>query len=183
MDLEEKEERMCNVWVRRRGLDQSPVRRSRGFFGMEVESMSPRAQVAAALSVLVPVTFGAAGVLLFVPQLFWLVFTFGWMIFPSLGLLVRGIAASPAELSGRGTQLPSADGKERELLDALRVHGELTPIRAAMETSLTVAEADRMLGELAEKGHLQVRARGGGLFYALWGQGGASGTESRVAVG
>ncbi len=37
-----------------------------------------------------------------------------------------------------------------------------------METSLTVAEADGMLKELAEGGHLEVRVRGGGLFYALW---------------
>jgi hypothetical protein len=37
-----------------------------------------------------------------------------------------------------------------------------------METSLTVAEADRMLKELAEGGHLDVRVRGGGLFYSLW---------------
>jgi hypothetical protein len=31
-----------------------------------------------------------------------------------------------------------------------------------------VAEADRMLEELAAGGHLEVRARSGGLFYALW---------------
>jgi hypothetical protein len=37
-----------------------------------------------------------------------------------------------------------------------------------METSLTVAEADEMLKELAEGGHLDVRVRGGGIFYALW---------------
>ncbi len=40
---------------------------------------------------------------------------------------------------------------------------------AAARTSLTVAEADRMLRELAENGHLEVRARGGAIFYALWG--------------
>jgi hypothetical protein len=33
---------------------------------------------------------------------------------------------------------------------------------------LTVAEADRRLRELAENGHLEVRARGGAIFYALW---------------
>jgi hypothetical protein len=37
-----------------------------------------------------------------------------------------------------------------------------------METSLSVTEADRMLKELAEGGHLDVRVRGGGLFYSLW---------------
>ena len=37
-----------------------------------------------------------------------------------------------------------------------------------METSLSVSEADTMLKELAEAGHLEVRVRGGGLFYAFW---------------
>ena len=50
----------------------------------------------------------------------------------------------------------------------MREHGELTPARAAKETSLTVAEADGMLKKLAEGGYLEVRVRGGGLFYALW---------------
>jgi hypothetical protein len=39
-----------------------------------------------------------------------------------------------------------------------------------METSLSVAEADRMLRELAEGGHLQVQVSGGGLSYSLWGR-------------
>jgi hypothetical protein len=33
---------------------------------------------------------------------------------------------------------------------------------------VTVAEADRTLRDLAENGHLEVRARGGAIFYALW---------------
>ncbi len=37
-----------------------------------------------------------------------------------------------------------------------------------METSLSVLEADVMLKELAEAGHLEVRVPGGGLFYAFW---------------
>ena len=36
-----------------------------------------------------------------------------------------------------------------------------------MDTSLTVTEADKMLRELVEGGHLEVRVRGGGLFYSL----------------
>ena len=51
---------------------------------------------------------------------------------------------------------------------ALREHGELTPARAAMDTSLMEAEADKMLEGLAEGGRLEVRVRGGGLLYALW---------------
>lgn len=41
-----------------------------------------------------------------------------------------------------------------------------------METSLTVGEAERMLGELAARGHPDVRVRNGGIFYALWEGGG-----------
>jgi predicted ArsR family transcriptional regulator len=61
-----------------------------------------------------------------------------------------------------------ASVKERELLQALQSKGELTPAQAAMETSLTVNEADEMLADLAAKGHLNVKVRGGGLFYGLW---------------
>jgi hypothetical protein len=144
--------------------DHSPDRRRDEFFGLDVNSMSPRAQVATGLAVLLPVAL--AGVLLVVfTHVWWLIFVFGWMIFPAFGLLVRGIAG----LSEGRTGLPSgASGAERELLEALREHGELTPAQAAMETSLSVAEADRMLKELAEGGHLDVRVRGGGLFYSLW---------------
>jgi len=63
--------------------------------------------------------------------------------------------------------LPSSGG-ERELLSALRENGgSITPAEAAMETSLTVKEADRMLSELASEGHLLVESREGSLFYAL----------------
>ena len=134
------------------------------FFGLDIDRMSPRAQVTTSLAVLVPVAVGLVLVLSLVPWLWWLIFVFGWMIFPAFGLLVRGIAG----LSEGKTELPSASGKERELLGALRDHGELTPAQAAMETSLTVQEADEMLQRLAEGGHLQVRVRGGGLFYSLW---------------
>ena len=134
------------------------------FFGLDIERMSPRAQVTASLAVLVPVAVGMVLVLSFASWLWWLIFVFGWMIFPAFGLLVRGVA----NLSEGKTELPSAGGKERELLGALRDHGELTPAQAAMETSLTVEEADGMLRRLAEGGHLQVRVRGGGLFYSLW---------------
>ena len=64
--------------------------------------------------------------------------------------------------------LGSPNDKERELLETFRGHGELNPALAAVETSLTVAEADKMLKELAEGGHLEVRVRGGGIFYSLW---------------
>ncbi|HEU4848223.1 MAG TPA: hypothetical protein VFT03_08495 [Rubrobacteraceae bacterium] len=63
--------------------------------------------------------------------------------------------------------LPESGG-ERALLSALRENGGgITPAEAAMETSLTVKEADRMLSQLASEGHLLVESREGSLFYAL----------------
>jgi hypothetical protein len=158
--------------VDRRPLQELGKRRGRhgdsdGFWtdiGVDVENMSPRAQVAAATTVLALMLAGVVLVFSQVPWLWWLIFVFGWMIFPALGLLVRGIAG----LSEWSAELPDTNGKERELLNALRKRGELTPAQAAMETSLTVAEADEMLKRLAGGGHLDVRVRGGGLFYALW---------------
>ena len=68
----------------------------------------------------------------------------------------------------RSRALPAAPDGERELLSAIRHHGgSITPAEAAMETSLTVREADRMLSELAGEGHLLVESRGGILFYRL----------------
>ncbi len=146
--------------VRPRGHGYDP----NDFFGLETEKMSPKAQVTAALAVILPVALSGVLLVAFATNFWWIFMTYFWVMFPAFGLLVRGIAG----LSEGGAEPPSANGKERELLVALREHGELTPARAAMETSLTVAEADGMLKELAEGGHLEVRVRGGGLFYALW---------------
>jgi hypothetical protein len=60
------------------------------------------------------------------------------------------------------------DRKEQELLEALEGRGEITAARAALETSLSIAEADKMLSRLAENGHVQVHAREGRLAYSLW---------------
>ncbi|MBD0358762.1 MAG: hypothetical protein ICV34_05870 [Rubrobacter sp.] len=148
----------------RRGGHHPERRNSDDFFGLDVEEMSPRAQVTTSLAVLIPVAIGGIIVLTQVPWLWWLIFVFGWMIFPAFGLLVRGIAG----LSDSPAKPAVANPRERELLEALQRSGELTPAQAAMETSLTVNEADEMLEDLAAKGHLDVRVRGGGLFYGLW---------------
>lgn len=58
--------------------------------------------------------------------------------------------------------------KEKELLEALKRRGELTVAGVALETTLTVEEADRMLSALAAKGHLEVRVEHGRLLYSLW---------------
>lgn len=75
--------------------------------------------------------------------------------------LPGGSAAAPA--AGN----PGGKGAERQLLEAIERYGEVTAARVALETSLTVFEADRMLGELAEKGHLEVSARDGKLLYSF----------------
>lgn len=236
------------------------------FFGIDVERMSPKAQVVTSLAVLIPVVVGL-GLVIALSRgfLWWLVFVFGWTIFPAFALFVRGIAgltderprlsspdieARQLDGSSRGGELqnsraastpaligpktrialgivalmpalmigaqaslsepgpmillveplralicfvavllssylivsgvrglsdtrsqrsiPATNSGERELLNALREHGELSSARAAMETLLTVAEADEIFKRLAEGGHLDVRVRGGGMFYALW---------------
>ena len=133
--------------------------------GLYLESMSPKTQ--AVTGVLTGGAFLlAASLLVLFTDLWWLVFIFCWIVFLSLGTFARGVAGlmeSPQE-----ERLPE-NSKERELLEALRDRGELTSAQAAVETSLTIEEADEMLKELAEGGHLNVRVRGGGLSYSLWG--------------
>ncbi len=132
--------------------------------GIDVEAMSPRAQAVTGV-----VTGGlillAAALLIVFTQLWWLIFVFGWAVFPAFGVFARGVAGL---VETRWSDPLPKNAKERELLGALSEHEEITPTQAAMETSLTVEEADNMLKELATKGHLDVRVRGGGIFYGLW---------------
>jgi hypothetical protein len=91
-------------------------------------------------------------------------------MFPALVLGALGV--SRLQQNKRGSVSPGRS-TERELLSAIRENGgSITPAEAAMETSLTVREADRMLSELAGGGHLAVESRGGALFYSLPGRGG-----------
>lgn len=62
---------------------------------------------------------------------------------------------------------PSAKDKESELLKALGERGEVTPITAAIRTSLTADEASRMLEGLTRKGYLRPREEDGVKTYAL----------------
>ena len=89
-------------------------------------------------------------------------------MFPALVLAALGISRLQQQKRG---SVSSGHGTERELLSAIRDNGgSITPAEAAMETSLTVREADKMLSELASGGHLAVRSRGGALFYSLPGR-------------
>ena len=136
----------------------------REFLGRDVEKMSPGARIMAALSVLVPVGLSGVFLVVFMPGLWWIFTTYFWVAFPAFGLLTSGIAGFD---EGRPVRV-SEEKRERELLEAIRESGEISAAVAAASTSLTVAEADRRLKELAEGGHLEVRVRGGAIFYALW---------------
>lgn len=80
----------------------------------------------------------------------------------------RHRAMSPKESA---TALAKPSGKEkhaeRQLLEAIERYGEITPARVALETTLTVDEADQMLSDLAKKGHIEVRVEEGRLVYGL----------------
>ena len=154
---------MCGGSYAGRAMKHGRWRRGGEFLGRDVEKMSPGARISAALSVLVPVGLSGVFLVAFVPSLWWIFTTYFWVAFPAFGLLRSGIADLD---EGRPVRLSE---EERELLEAIRESGEISAAAAAARTSLTVAEADRRLRELAENGHLEVRARGGAIFYALWG--------------
>lgn len=61
-------------------------------------------------------------------------------------------------------------GSEKQLLMAIRSAGGITPVEAALETSLTVDEAEEILTRFADRGHLVVQSRDGALLYALPGR-------------
>jgi capsular polysaccharide biosynthesis protein len=63
--------------------------------------------------------------------------------------------------------------KEKELLLALGRHGKLTAVEAALATSLSVEEANRILFDLAARGHLELTVEHGKLLYSFWGEHGA----------
>jgi hypothetical protein len=88
-------------------------------------------------------------------------------VIAAAALLGKGVS----EMRGRQRAITPPVSQERELLTAIRDNGgSITPAEAALETSLTVREADQMLSELASGGHLKVESRNGALFYALPGR-------------
>lgn len=96
-------------------------------------------------------------------------FLFLWMIpfflVPAVVTSVRGVAGL---FEGRSRRPVDEGRKEKEVLEVLARRGEVSPARAALETTLSVAEVDRVLSGLAKDGHVEVRAREGRLGYALW---------------
>ena len=130
-----------------------------------MEEMDAGARISAALVVLGLVALSGVFLIVFVPQLWWIFTTYFWVAFPALGLLTSGVSGIVEE---RPPRISEAE-LELELLEAIRDGGEVSAASVAARTSLSVAEADRRLRELAENGHIDVRARGGAVLYALWG--------------
>jgi hypothetical protein len=96
---------------------------------------------------------------------------------PGVGARVAGtLGERPsrlAKLVGRAGAPAAAPGvvegaKEKELLRALGRRGKLTAVEAALESSLTVEETNRMLFDLAAGGHLEVTVEDGKLLYSFW---------------
>jgi hypothetical protein len=131
---------------------------------MDIERMSPKARAVTGVVTGGAILLAAALLILFT-NLWWLLFIFCWIVFPALGTFARGVAGLVD--SRKEKRLPE-NSRERELLEALKNQGELTPAHAAVETSLTVKEADGMLKELAAGGHVEIRVHGGALSYSLW---------------
>ncbi len=150
---------------RRRGDLSSDFRELWSHVGVNLESMSPKARALSGVLTGGAILLAAAFLILFT-DLWWLILIFCWIVFLALGTFARGVASL---MESRQGERPPKHNKERELLKALRDLGDLTPAQAAVETSLTVKEADEMLKELAEGGHLEIRMRGGALSYSLWG--------------
>lgn len=101
---------------------------------------------------LIPASGGYAPLVLIVPLIF-------------LSLMVMGVWQLRQDKPG-DTALKL--GGEKQLLMAIRkAGGSITPIEAALETSLTVDEADEILSRFASKGHLRVESLNGALYYTL----------------
>ena len=103
----------------------------------------------------------------FFPLLFLLIWAVPFLVAPAFVAVARGLTGLTEARARKGGAV-TEESKERELLEALARRGELSPALAALETSLTVAEANRMLSDLASSGHVEVRAHEGRLGYALW---------------
>ena len=93
-----------------------------------------------------------------------------WLLDQGFGGLrdTRSLQPSRRHRSIRGGRQESIEkSAERQLLEVIDVNGETTPARAALQTSLTVEEAEQLLSDLAQKGHLDVRVDGNRLVYSL----------------
>ena len=73
----------------------------------------------------------------------------------------------PSPHQPRSSQENIEKSAERQLLEVIERNGEITPARAALQTSLTVDEAEQVLSDLAQRGHLDLRVEGSKLVYSM----------------
>lgn len=90
-----------------------------------------------------------------------------WWIVPVLGAVVPLALAALGRSDLKPGSTNDRKSREQELLHALARRHEITPAGAAMNTSLTVDEASKMLEELTRKGHLRLQAEEGVVSYSL----------------
>jgi membrane protein implicated in regulation of membrane protease activity len=119
---------------------------------------------AAALAILGFVALASSGSYFPFFPLVPLAFVLALFVAPRLG---RTLPRGSPRFGGVQEAQSDTDGREKELLRALERHEEITATRAAMETSLSIAQSEEMLAKLASGGHVEVRARSGTLAYAL----------------
>ena len=93
---------------------------------------------------------------------------------PLFFILVFFVAPAVGHAAARGVRPrgapevpPARAGGAKELQRPLERNQEITAARAALETNLSVSQAEKMLTKLAGGGHVEVRARDGHLTYAL----------------
>ena len=90
-----------------------------------------------------------------------------WAAVLSIGIVTPVVLLLAANRLVGTRSLPSARDKEKELLDTLAERGELTPVAAAIWTSLTPDEATKMLEGLANKGFLKFEVDDGIQTYVI----------------
>jgi hypothetical protein len=93
-----------------------------------------------------------------------------WLLKQGFGELQhsRPLPSPQKHRASRGSRQESVEkSAERQLLEVIERNGEITPTRAALQTTLTVDEAEQLLSDLAQRGHLDVRVEGSKLVYAL----------------
>jgi hypothetical protein len=73
-------------------------------------------------------------------------------------------------LTKRHPRSPKTGGEKQLLMAILDDVGSITPVEAALRTSLTVEEAEEILTRFADRGHLVVHSRDGALLYAMPGR-------------
>jgi DNA-binding NarL/FixJ family response regulator len=86
---------------------------------------------------------------------------------PVIVVILINRSLSHREQAPAALPAPAPVDKETQLLRALEEQGSLTPLTAAMRTTLAVDEAAAMLDELARKGYLQMVLEDGAITYTL----------------